>query len=104
MGNMTIRTYDDLRQLSPDSFKELIGEHQPPCISLYMPADPAFPGEMENATRLRDMCHRAQRQLRKGYPSQDVRPLLDQCLQPTGLGREFWNDWKGGLAIFCSPD
>lgn len=89
--------------LSREILNRLIDAHQYPCISIYMPVDPAFPGEMQNAPRFDDLLKKAGREMKSGYPNTLIEELCEKCRSLVGE-REFWNRRMAGLAVFCSPD
>jgi hypothetical protein len=92
-----------MRRLNTDIPKQLVAEHQPPCISIYMPVVTAFPGEMENSIRLKDLGEKLRVQSQQAFSKHDVQPLLEK-IRSLDAERGFWAGRKSGLAIFCSPD
>jgi hypothetical protein len=89
--------------LSREILNQLIAPHRYPCISMYMPVDPAFPGEMQNRPRFEDLLTKAESEMKAGYANTLIRELGDKCRSLAGE-REFWNSRLAGLAVFCSPD
>jgi hypothetical protein len=91
-------------RLSRDMLGRLLEAHQPPCISIYMPVSPAFPGELEDPVRFKDLPKRAEGELHAaGYRTTQVNELISACRDMVG-GTEFWNQRLPAMAIFCSPD
>lgn len=90
-------------RLSRDDLGRLLEARQPPCISIYMPVSPAFPGELEDPVRFKDLLTRAEEELRAVFRATQVNELISACRGMVG-GTEFWSQRLPGMAIFCSPD
>ena len=84
-------------------FKELLAEHQPPCISLYLPAARSAPQSVGVTAGFQNLIQEAKAQLNKRYSNEQSRPLIQKLDQYVTNG----NLWEGNheaLAFFVSPD
>jgi hypothetical protein len=91
-----------MNQLRRDVLEQLLAPTPPPCISIYMPASPAFPGELEDDPRFDNLVREAESKLRSLYTPLQASQLIDRCRGEVGQ-RAFWAQCGLGLAVFCSP-
>jgi len=81
--------------LTRDVLNRLIDSQQYPCVSIYMPVSPAFPGEIENGPRFENLLRKAERELKVGYRTVQINELVARCREIVGE-REFWcTGWRG---------
>jgi hypothetical protein len=88
-------------------FKELLSEHRPPCISIYLPVDRTdAPGGI-NGRRLREALdevrQRAQAGLEEFYGKDHMQPALERLEQAMKDDTLLDGD-RDALAFFISPD
>ena len=84
-------------------FKELLAEHQPPCISIYHPAARSAPPAIGVAAGFQHLLEKAQQQLDKRYTSRQSGPLIDK-LNHYAKNPDLWEGDREALAFFASPD
>jgi len=92
-----------MRQLTADHLNELLGEHEPPCISLYQPTHRHHPDNQQDPIRFRNLLGEMENSLRQQYPTWEVPSLLEN-FQALARDDRFWNHRTDGLAILSSPD
>ena len=92
-----------MRQLTTDHLTELLGDHEPPCISLYQPTHRHHPDNQQDPIRYRNLLGEMESSLRQKYPTREVRTLLEK-FQALARDDRFWNHRTDGLAILSSPD
>jgi hypothetical protein len=92
---MTALSREDLRRLRDDA--------EPPCVSLYLPVNPARPETQSNIIRLKNLLRQAEeRMLERGT-------ARERCVEVLAPAREllddaaFWQQPGEGLAIFLAP-
>ncbi len=92
-----------MRPLTADHVTMLLADHEPPCISLYMPTHRFHPQNQEDPIRYRNLLKEMESSLRLKYPTREVRTLLEkfQALVRDDL---FWSHRTDGLAILCAHD
>ena len=91
-----------MRPLNADEFRALLADHEPPCLSLYQATHRRHPENEQDPIRYRNLLGELEASLRRGYPSREVRPLLEP-FQALAHNAAFWNHTLDGLAIFGSP-
>lgn len=84
--------------LSQDYPSILLGEHEPPCLSLYQPTHRQHPDNLQDPIRFRTLVKALEASLRKNYPSKDIAALL-QPFQALAEDQAFWNHTASGLAV-----
>lgn len=92
-----------MRQYSLDDLKDLLGDFEPPCISLYQPTHRHHPYNQQDPIRFRNLLVSIERSLAERYAQSDIATLLDpfrSIANDTG----FWIHRTDGLAILASPD
>jgi len=92
-----------MRQLTTDHLTELLGEHEPPCISLYQPTHQHHPDNQQDPIRYRNLLGEMEHSLRQKYPTREVRTLLEK-FQALARDDRFWNHRTDGLAILSSAE
>jgi len=92
-----------MRQLTTDHLNALLGDHEPPCISLYQPTHRHHPDNRQDPIRYRNLLRDMELSLREKYPTREVRTLLER-FQALAHDDRFWNHRTDGLAIFSSPE
>ncbi|HNP37248.1 MAG TPA: hypothetical protein PKK10_15465 [Woeseiaceae bacterium] len=91
-----------MEQLIRDYPDFLLGEHQPPCLSLYQPTHLSHPENAQDPIRFRVLLKALEKSLRAKYPSHDI-PALLQPFEALAKDRDFWNHTNLGLAVFGAP-
>jgi len=88
--------------LTTRELQGLVGQHQPPCLSLYLPTHRYRPGTEQDRIRFKNLLAQAASLLSEKYPGRDVGKLLApiEALSTT----DFWQHQEDGLAIFSSAD
>ena len=92
-----------MRLMNTTWLKELLAEHQPPCVSIYTPLYRADPPGHENPRRFREQVEHAQDSLARLYPTRDVRAMVEK-LRSVADDSSFWVGDRDALAVFASPD
>lgn len=82
---------------------ELIAEHAPPCISIFMPTHPTEPAGRQDAIRLRGLLETTDETLRQRCEPGRVRRELLSAARALPLDCAQWQDRTKGLALFISP-
>lgn len=90
--------------LPREELETLVGDHEYPCLSLYIPTERMGAEVQQNRIRLKNLLQEAEGRLEEnGMGRQEVsndlqpaRDLLDDDI--------FWQHQSDGLAIFLSPD
>src|SRR6185312_7799631 len=90
-------------QLTTDVLRGLLGDHEPPCISLYQPTHRANPDNLQDPIRYKNLVRDVERSLREKYRGREVRPLLER-FRSLGDDYLFWTHQRDGLAIVASAD
>ena len=89
-------------QLTTDVLRGLLGDHEPPCISLYQPTHRANPDNLQDPIRYKNLVRDIERSLREKYRG-EVRPLLER-FRSLADDYDFWTHQRDGLAIVASAD
>lgn len=91
-----------MQMMTTRELQWLVGQHQPPCISLYLPTHRHRPGTEQDRIRFKNLVAQAAGLLKGRYPDRDANRLLAtiEALATT----ELWQHQEDGLAIFCSVD
>jgi hypothetical protein len=90
-----------MNQIAKDRLKKLLGEHEPPCISLYLPTHRQHPENQQDPIRYKNMLREMENSLRENYSTRDARALVKKFHDVSGDGT-FWNHRTDGLAILCA--
>jgi hypothetical protein len=81
--------------------RELLSEHEPPCLSLYQPTHRTYPENQQDPIRFRNLLKAIEGSLRQKYPKREVWSLLDR-FEVLAEDGDFWNHTLDGLAIFTT--
>jgi hypothetical protein len=81
---------------------ELLGEHEPPCVSIYMPFARNKPLSEQNRILFKDLVKRADSQVRARYPHQIADEILGK-LEQVAHSDTLREGPRDGLAVFASP-
>ncbi|KTT51992.1 hypothetical protein SB11R_03720 [Pseudomonas oryzihabitans] len=75
----------------------------PPCLSLYLPTERAFPQREQNVIRFKNLLRTVEADVRQRFPEADTTALLAPL---TALidDADFWNHPRGGLIILRDRD
>jgi hypothetical protein len=92
-----------MHQITKDSLKIVLADHDPPCISLFMPTHRRHPENQQDPVRYRNLIRELESLLVRQYPSRDVKALLES-FQRLEHDDSFWNHRTEGLAILRSSD
>ena len=105
-GGNSLRTafFENMKMklLTDDLLKQLAGDHQGPCLSLYQPTHRRHPENQQDPIRFRDLMKIIARTLDENYPPDSNRALLEP-FESLGADHEFWNHTMEGLAVFGAP-
>lgn len=84
---------------------DLQGDHEPPCISLYLPTHRHHPDNQQDSIRYRNVLAAIESSLQQKqmYATREVEPLLAK-FQALARDDRFWNHRTDALAILGSPD
>lgn len=89
---------------SSTDLKTLVGEHETPCISIFMPTHRSGPEVQQDPIRLKNLLDEAQERLMAiGLRSPEAEELLAP-IQVLQEDRSYWQRQHEGLAIYRSPD
>ena len=92
-----------MNSLTQDYPGILLDEHEPPCVSLYLPTHRSHPDNAQDPVRFRNLVKQAEKSLRKKYPSRDISALL-KPFEKLADDRIFWNHTGNGLAVLGGPE
>lgn len=92
-----------MHSLNQDYPTVLLGEHEPPCLSLYQPTHLRHPENAQDPIRFRNLVKALEETLRKKYQSHDIQALL-QPFMALAENRDFWNHTTAGLAVMGGHD
>ncbi len=81
----------------------LLGDHQPPCLSLYQPTHRRHPENVQDPIRFRSLVKALEKALREDFGSSDIAALL-RPFEALASDRTFWNHTDSGLAVLGSPE
>ena len=93
-----------MNDLHANWFQELLADHQPPCVSIYMPANRAHPPADEDPIKFRDHIDEAQT-----VAAEELRPQAGRAGHREAAGvrvqpRLLDGRTRDGLAFFASTD
>lgn len=92
-----------MHQINPHDLTTFLTNHNPPCISLYMPTHRSHPDNQQDPIRYRNLLQEMENSLRREYTAREVRTLVEK-FQAIAHDEQFWNHRTDGLAILSSPD
>lgn len=90
-----------MRPLTIEVLRELLQDHEPPCISLYQPTHRSNPDALQDPIRYKNLVREAEQSLREKYSGREVRPLLEP-LKALADDYHFWIHQRDGLAVFAA--
>ena len=84
--------------------RDLTGQYDGPCVSIYLPTHVAGEQAQQDPVRLKNLLQRAEEQLSDGWlRAPEARKLL-KAARDLPNDSIFWNERSHGLAIFMTPD
>lgn len=84
--------------------QELLAEHQPPCVSIYLPTGRAQPPAHQDPVRYGDHIRTAEEEMLRLYPRTKIEPIL-QKLRALAEDNTFWAGGdRDGVGVFASAD
>nr|NIL96099.1 hypothetical protein [Planctomycetales bacterium]NIM07991.1 hypothetical protein [Planctomycetales bacterium]NIN07469.1 hypothetical protein [Planctomycetales bacterium]NIN76575.1 hypothetical protein [Planctomycetales bacterium]NIO33763.1 hypothetical protein [Planctomycetales bacterium] len=90
-------------RLSEQEFQQLLSQEAKPCVSVYLPTNPAGADSQQDTLRLKNLLQAAEQQLvQQGHRAADVREWLRPGRQLLS-DQPFWAGRSEGLAVFISP-
>ena len=92
-----------MRLINAVWLKELLEDHQPPCVSIYIPLHRARPPAAENAMRFRNQLDQAREIIERGYPVQVAREVIKR-IESIPSDESFWTADRDGIAVFASRE
>jgi hypothetical protein len=90
-------------RLNVDWLKELLDEHVPPCISIYLPVYRANPLAGENPQRYHRQLNQVRESLAKEFSKRDIGDLMEK-LESVPADPSFWKADRDAFAVFASRD
>lgn len=81
----------------------LLGQHEPPCLSLYQPTHRRPPDRQQDGIRYGNLVKALEASLLQDYATRDVRSLLAP-FHALADDDAFWNHTQDGLAVFGAAD
>jgi hypothetical protein len=86
------------------NLRELLTDHAPPCVSVYLPTHPAGSEGQQDPVRLKNLLNQAEQELAAGWMrATEARDLLQKA-RDLPADPTYWDARSRGLAIFVSPD
>ncbi len=92
-----------MKQFTPDQLTQLLADHTPPCLSLYLPTHRSHPENQKDPIVYRNLLKEMDSSLRQKYSTNQVRSLVDK-FQALADDRAFWNHRTDGLVVLGSAD
>jgi hypothetical protein len=83
--------------------KDLLDEHVPPCVSIYLPVYRGKPPATENPRRYRDQLDEVRASLESDYAHRDIQALMEK-LESVPADPSFWIGDRDAVAVFASRD
>jgi len=94
-----------MRDINAQWFNDLLAEHKPPCVSIYLPTPRANPPAAESARLFEHLLHKAEQQLGERFNSTQIRQMTQKIRGATvDADPQFWTGDRDAVAIFASPD
>lgn len=87
-----------MHSLTQDLPTVLLGDHEPPCLSLYQTTHRQHPENVQDPIRYRNLVKAMEEELRKKYQSSDISALL-RPFHALAEDQAFWNHTTSGLAV-----
>jgi len=91
-----------MKTVTSEDLSRLLGGQQPPCVSIYLPTERAYPERQQEPIRYGNLVDRAEEAQRRKYPTAEGRAVLDRLRTLIDDGT-FWRQGPGGLAVLASP-
>jgi len=89
--------------LSIDKFKELLKNHQEPCVSIFMPTHHKGKDVEQNTIRFKNLLHGAAKSIiDQGFRSSEAKEILEPA-EKLLSDSYFWQHQSDGLAVFMAP-
>ncbi len=89
--------------LERDYADVLLADHDPPCLSLYMPTHRHWPDRAQDPIRFRNLTDRLEASLRREHPARDAHALLER-FRTLADESPFWHRTLDGLAVLATAD
>ena len=90
----------EFEPLSPESLRPLLGPHEPPCLSLYLPTHRRVPENSVDRPAYRHLLAAFELALGLSHSRGEIERLLHP-LRMLEADRQFWEHTRAGLAIFA---
>lgn len=87
--------------LSPASLRPLLGPHEPPCLSLYLPTHRRVPDNTVDRPAYRHLLEAFELALGLSHSRTETERLLHP-MRMLEADRQFWEHTRAGLAIFAA--
>jgi hypothetical protein len=88
--------------LNSESLIRLAADHQPPCLSVYLPTHRHRPENQQDPIRFRNLLKALEISLCEKYPDFETRHLLEP-FESLARDQDFWNHTLDGLAVLGRP-
>jgi hypothetical protein len=92
-----------MRTVTTADLTALLGRHDPPCVSIYLPLATAYPDTQQDRIRYRNLVDEAEAGARGHLAPAQAAPLL-QKFRELAADDAFWAHRRSGLAVLGSPD
>jgi hypothetical protein len=89
--------------LDKNAIDELLGDYEPPCLSLYQTTHRRHPENQQDPIRFGNLVKKLEQSLQQEYPTDKIQPLLAPFLALAD-DRDFWNHTLDGLAALGTKD
>ncbi len=86
------------RSLTVEELRNLFGEQQPPCLSLYLPTHRRYPENQQDPICYKNLVKALEGSLLERYSASEVVPILEP-FHVLANDRDFWNHTWDGLAV-----
>ena len=90
-----------MNTLNKDYAAELLGNCDPPCLSLYQPTHRHHPDNQQDPIRFGNLVKTLEESLLQQLPKEEVRPLMEPFLALAD-DRAFWNHTFDGLGVLSA--
>lgn len=82
----------------------LIGDHTPPCVSVYLPTHPAGAEGQQDPVRLKNLLQQAEQMLADGWMRPTEARQFLHAARELPVDPAFWGARSEGLALFVAPE
>jgi hypothetical protein len=89
--------------LDKNAIAEVLGDYEPPCLSLYQTTHRRHPENQQDPIRFGNLVKKLEESLLQKYPADEIQPLLEPFLALAD-DRDFWNHTLDGLAALGTKD